>query len=151
MRAPLKCVKTEGPLYEMQQFEFTVSNPFATGAAVKSSVRCFSFLSHTQRLCCVMHRSPFNTHTRKQDTLELIMSLHSDRNYAIQLTHKPFKLIPTCVCLSCLRSDCDFTIQLLHEPAEPKPKTVEGKKGKGAAKKATGKKEEAGEKKGMCA
>ncbi|KAF5834411.1 flagellar associated protein [Dunaliella salina] len=29
VRAPLKCVKTEGPLYEMQQFEFTVTNPFA--------------------------------------------------------------------------------------------------------------------------
>ncbi len=29
-RAPLKRVRTEGPLYEMQQFEFTVSNPFKT-------------------------------------------------------------------------------------------------------------------------
>ncbi|GFR48568.1 hypothetical protein Agub_g10470, partial [Astrephomene gubernaculifera] len=27
-RAPLKRVRTEGPLYDMQQFEFTVSNPF---------------------------------------------------------------------------------------------------------------------------
>ncbi|KAG2493472.1 hypothetical protein HYH03_008289 [Edaphochlamys debaryana] len=27
-RAPLKRVRTEGPLYEMQQFEFTVTNPF---------------------------------------------------------------------------------------------------------------------------
>lgn len=30
-RAPLKRVRTEGPLYEMQQFEFTVTNPFPTG------------------------------------------------------------------------------------------------------------------------
>jgi hypothetical protein len=30
-RSPLKRVRTEGPLYEMQQFEFTVTNPFATG------------------------------------------------------------------------------------------------------------------------
>lgn len=27
-RAPLKRIKTEGPLYEMQQFEITVTNPF---------------------------------------------------------------------------------------------------------------------------
>ena len=31
VRAPLKCIKTEGPLYEMQQFEFTVANPFSQG------------------------------------------------------------------------------------------------------------------------
>ena len=30
-RAPLKRVRTEGPLYEMQQFEINVSNPFPSG------------------------------------------------------------------------------------------------------------------------
>ncbi len=30
-RAPLKRVRTEGPLYELQQFEFTITNPFKTG------------------------------------------------------------------------------------------------------------------------
>lgn len=31
-RAPLKRVRTEGPLYELQQFEFAVTNPFPAGA-----------------------------------------------------------------------------------------------------------------------
>lgn len=30
-RAPLKRVRTEGPLYELQQFEFQVTNPFPAG------------------------------------------------------------------------------------------------------------------------
>ena len=33
-RAPLKRVRTEGPLYDMQMFEFTVTNPFPTGGWV---------------------------------------------------------------------------------------------------------------------
>ena len=30
-RSPLKRIRTEGPLYEMQQFEINVSNPFPSG------------------------------------------------------------------------------------------------------------------------
>ncbi len=37
VRAPLKRVRTEGPLYEMQQFEFTVSNPFTTGGSTQGT------------------------------------------------------------------------------------------------------------------
>lgn len=33
-RAPLKRIRTEGPLYEMQQFEFAIANPFPAGAWV---------------------------------------------------------------------------------------------------------------------
>jgi hypothetical protein len=32
VRSPLKRVRVEGPMYEMQQFDFTVNNPFNAGA-----------------------------------------------------------------------------------------------------------------------
>lgn len=50
-RAPLKRVRTEGPLYDMQQFEFTVTNPFPAGesaldrAQLAKQTQCVGWLA----------------------------------------------------------------------------------------------------------
>jgi len=42
-RAPLKRIRAEGPLYDMQQFEINVVNPFQSGAP-KSGPKACMFL-----------------------------------------------------------------------------------------------------------
>jgi propanediol utilization protein len=41
-RAPLKRVRVEGPLYELQQFEINVSNPFPSGEITFYPYECIN-------------------------------------------------------------------------------------------------------------